>query len=228
MKIAIRLIAASVIALCCAFEAQAGQDSSTCINIANANLQCNGVDAQGRTMYTVTFSFSWVKPGTNFIRIHEGPSQGSTYVYPFTSPTQSASGKMYWWESPIRCFTIDVYDVLPNGKVVMCSRQYCVFAFCGGGGKDVVAGEITTPSLTLAPNPAMDVVNITVEVPSFDPAASIDIVDMNGNTVATIATAMEAGQTMIPADLPNLPSGSYMVRMQHANGMIVRQLQIVR
>jgi len=225
MKFVVNLLAVAIIGLCCSVQASAwSQAPNDCIT---ANEATTTVDCYYNGGFAVNFKFSAVKAGTNFIRIYQGRSQGSTFTYPFKTSSQTVSSSGGFGP---QCFTIDVYDVLPNGKVVKCSSEVCVPVFCGFEfAKDVVAGEMpTTPSLTLAPNPAMDVVNISVAVPSYDPNSAIELVDMTGNMVATLATGMAAGTTVIPADLPNLSNGVYMVRMLHVDGMVVQQLQIVR
>ena len=143
------------------------------------------------------------------------------------------------------CFTIDVYDVLPNGKVIKCSVNYCVRINCGGGdgftntalsggsnpGQSAIAGETTDSGaayVALAPNPAMDAVDVLIDIPSYDPASSLDIVDLSGNVVMTLATGMPQGQMIVPAQLNNVASGTYMVRMLHAGGSIVTPLQVIK
>lgn len=196
----------------------------------------------------MNFRFDYVKPGTNFIRISKSGQQGSTFTYPFKAQTQSVTGAEYmfwWWGSTEVCYNFDVYDVLPSGKVVKCSFQYCVYIDCGGFGETLnvrvkdnvpnqgsgIAGEATESGaayVALAPNPAMDVVEVLIDVPSYDPASSLDIVDLNGNVVATIATGMPQGQMIVPAQLNALASGTYIVRMKHAGEVVIQQLQVVR
>lgn len=233
MIIVRRLLLLCAITLSLATTAFAGrEDTSSCIRIGDYTIECVGPDSQGMMTYTVRFQFSYVKPGTNFIRIYESGTQGSVYTYPFKQNSQAVTFKRHQENWPWACFTIDVYDVLPNGKVVKCSTTFCNYFWCGNGWtKDVVAGQsqqVEVPTLALAPNPAMDVVDVSVGVPSYDPSSSLDILDMNGNVVATIATAMPQGSIEIPAQLDNLPSGVYMVRMTHVSGIVVSPLQVIR
>lgn len=217
------------------------------VNVGTYDVECLGQDAQGREKYRVNFKFDYVKPGTNFIRIYESGQQGTTHTYPFKNPKQSVSGAKDWWDlwwDPV-CFTIDVYDVLPTGKVVKCSIYYCVWVNCSGGGEtnsvrvkdnipsegSAIAGE-TSPNVAayvaVAPNPAMDVAEVLIDVPSYDPSSSLDIIDLNGNVVATLATGMPQGQMIVPAQLDALANGTYMVRMLHSSGVMVTRLQVVR
>lgn len=225
---------------------QAGFDTSSCIQISQVEIECLGMDNSGFVTYRVNFKFSFVKAGTNFIRIHEPGTAGTTHTYPFKLARQSVTGKRYFWDlwdDPV-CFTIDVYDVLPNGKVVKCSVNYCVWINCGGfdfrttpptdgsaPSSSAIAGETAESNasyVALAPNPAVDAVDVLVDVPSYDPASSLDIVDLNGNVVMTLATGMAKGEMVIPTQLNNVASGTYMVRMLHGGGSIVTPLQVIK
>lgn len=218
-----------------------------CIHVDFYEVECLSINSQGLVTYRVNFKFDYVKPGTNFIRIHESGLQGTTHTYPFRNTMQSVTGTMNSWDYPERCFTIDVYDVLPNGKVTKCSIIYCVWANCGGGESTLVdppnhqvgdqpyessvageTSEVGVAYVALAPNPATDAVEVLIDVPSYDPSASLDIIDLNGNVVASLATAMPQGALVIPAQLNNLPAGVYMVRMLHAGSSVVSPLQVIK
>lgn len=216
---------------------------NTCIRVTDADVFCQGSDAQGRKKYKVTFTLDKVRAGTNFIRIFESGQEGSTHTYPFKSTTQSVTGQKYASELALPVtFFIDVYDVLANGKVTKCSIGYCVSIGCGSNNREsAIAGELADESvigndartgahamIALAPNPAADVVEILMDVPSYDPSSTLDIIDLHGNVVATIATSLARGQMIIPAQLQDIPSGAYMVRLQSAGSTTVRQLHIIR
>lgn len=220
-------------ATCVSVDVKAGVISS-CINVTDVNVDCKGYTSQGMMRYEVSFSFNTVKAGTNFIRIRRGNNIGKVFTYPFKLANQiDTVTDVPWchWET----FYIDVYDVLPNGKVVKCTITYPVWLCCDGeepgNDKEVVAGETSesvVSNLVLAPNPAMDAVQVTLTVPSFDPSSSVDIVDMSGSVVATVAQGMAAGTTVIETSLFNLTTGSYMVRMLHPEGAVVMPLRVVR
>lgn len=235
MIIVIRLLLLCAVTLSLTATAFAVREdtASSCIRVADYEVDCLGYDNYGRMRYSVSFKFSYVKPGTNFIRIYRDSEAGQVHTYPFKGPRQTVTLSNCGccdWET----VTIDVYDVLPNGKVVKCRIYYDVFLCCedyyDGKRKDVVAGESisTTPSLTVAPNPASEAVNVTLSIPSYDPASSVDVVDMNGNVVATVAQGMAQGLTTVSAELLDLPAGMYMVRMTHVSGIAVVPLQVIR
>lgn len=208
-------------------------DTSSCIRVADYTVECLGYDNNGSMRYSVSFKFSYVKPGTNFIRVYQENGRGAVHTYPFKAASQSAvfvNCGCCEWES----ITIDVYDVLPNGKVVMCRVQTEVFLCCEGyydkSSMDVVAGrsDFTAPSVSLAPNPASESVQVTMNVPAFDANSTVDIIDVTGNVVATVATGMDKGLTIVAAELYNIPVGTYMVRIQHTGGTMVTPLKVVR
>ncbi len=216
---------------------------NTCIRVTDADVTCQGSDAQGRKKYKVTFTFDNVRTGTNFIRIYESGQEGSTYTYPFHSTSQSVTGMKYASELALPVtFSIDVYDVLASGKVTKCSIGYCVSIGCGSSSREsAITGEQAdesvigndaqtgaTAMIALAPNPAADVVEILMDIPSYDPQSTLDIIDLHGNVIVTIATSLARGQMVIPAQLQSIPSGTYMVRLQSAGTIVVRQMNIVR
>lgn len=77
-------------------------------------------------------------------------------------------------------------------------------------------------------NPAADVVEILMDIPSYDPSSTLDIIDLHGNVIVTIATSLARGQMIIPAQLHGIPSGTYMVRLQSAGTIVVGQMNIIR
>lgn len=234
MNIVRKLLLLCTIALSLTTTAYSFQvDTSTCIRVVDYEVECLGYDNNGNMRYEVSFKFSNVRPGTNFIRVYQDNGRGATHTFPFKAARQLAvfvNCGCCEWES----LTIDVYDVLPNGKVVMCRVQTEVFLCCDGYydgfGKDVVAGgsDFTAPAVSLAPNPASEAVQVNLSVPSFDPNSSLDIIDINGNVVVTVAKGMNKGLTVLAAELYNLPVGTYMVRMLHSGGTIVTPLQVIR
>ncbi|MDZ4746425.1 MAG: LamG-like jellyroll fold domain-containing protein [bacterium] len=210
--------------------------NNACIRVTDDAVTCQGADAQGRRQYTVKFTFDKVKAGTNFIRIYEDGLQGETFTYPFASTRQVVTGKRTAADLTLPIvFNVDVYDVLANGKVEKCSLRHCMTILCGQSKEaaetnEPIAGEQPTVAaiMALAPNPASDVVEILLSIPYLDPSSSLDIIDMHGSIVATIATAMTRGDMIIPTHVSTLVNGMYMVRMLHAGGTLVVPLQVVR
>lgn len=205
-----------------------------CINVADVNVECFEYYGESRVTYEVSFKFKNVSKSTNFIRIYRNQSEGSTFTFPFKEARQKVTVRRNHcgWEQ----FTIDVYNIQPNGKAKMCRTTYSVWLCCEGRkgfDKDVVAGEsqvfdVPAASLTLAPNPASDMVSISVDVPENDPMGVIDIVDITGNVVATLATGLSEGSTTFSAETLELEAGTYLIRMLHLNSITVRQLKVIR
>lgn len=242
MKHLVQLLLVCGIIVTAATTVSAG-GGGDCAVLDDVSYECTGTDGAGRLTFTVSFDFGYVRTGTNFIRIYEYGQQGTTVTFPFTRAVQTLTSRHYWWEiffNPVT-FYIDVYDVMPNGKVVKCSTGTGLWINCGGpvmrpiegagSGPAAIAGETAQDGnafVALAPNPATDVTEVLVDVPSYDPASSLDIIDLNGKVVASIATGMAQGQMIVPVQLNDLATGTYMVRMLHSSGTLVTPLQVIR
>jgi len=224
------LVLLCVMATCVSVEMQANH----CANVDGVNVDCLGYDNQGRMRYELSWKFNSVRQGASFIRIFRGSARGKVFGVPFKTTRQIDTIKSYTycdWE----LFTIEVSSINALGKVERCYYSKWVYLCCDGENpgqdKQVVAGEptfVVASDVTVAPNPATDVAQITLTVPSYDPSSSVDIVDMNGVVVAHVSEAMMQGVTVVDTDLLDLPSGSYMVRMLHAEGAVVAPLRVVR
>ncbi|MDZ4744873.1 MAG: T9SS type A sorting domain-containing protein [bacterium] len=87
---------------------------------------------------------------------------------------------------------------------------------------------LTAASVVSVPNPATDETDVILSMPYDDANASVDIVDLNGQVVATIASGLKAGQTTVNANLHGMASGTYMLRLRHTGGLISEPIRIVR
>lgn len=229
-----------VLALACILSANAfaqrpdeGGGDDACVQILDYTVEPHEYYG-GDVQYDISFLLS-TGTNNNYIRIHQDGEQGETFSVPFHDERQVVSvltcGCIFGdW------FSFDVYDVLPNGKVVMCSVSEWI-SFSGeqlvnpGKPHEGTSGNgqwSVVSDMTISPNPASETASISYVVPFDDPASTVDIIDAQGNTVATVARALVAGSTVSSANLQNLPVGAYTVRMRHANGQVVQQLRIIR
>jgi len=89
-------------------------------------------------------------------------------------------------------------------------------------------GVITSASVVSVPNPAADYADITLSMPYDDATALVDIVDVNGNVVATVTSGLKAGETTVSADLQSVPAGAYVLRLRHAGGVVSHAIRVMR
>lgn len=83
-------------------------------------------------------------------------------------------------------------------------------------------------NLTLAPNPASDLVNLQIEgsEQSFD--SEISILDQSGRLISTFDHTVIKGDSNIEISTNTLSSGNYMVKIRSAEGVLTRKLIIIK
>jgi hypothetical protein len=97
---------------------------------------------------------------------------------------------------------------------------------------DVVAGDETspfTPELIAYPNPAEDAFTVEAAIP-YAGTVTVTLHDAVGRNVMTLFTGEVSNNTMLPieANVANLPSGAYVVKIQAANDVHLVTPLIVR
>lgn len=160
---------------------------------------------------------------------------------PPACPTVSTSNR------PIEC--VDTIKFCVKYTVLICPELRCDTVICyriirkcrtGGPNAGVNlgstefestlndAGIITAASVVSVPNPATDYAEITVSMPYDDATATVDLVDVNGRIVATVATGLSAGQSTVTADLKSVLTGTYMLRLRHSGGLVSEPIRVMR
>lgn len=85
-----------------------------------------------------------------------------------------------------------------------------------------IANTERAGKVIIAPNPAHDRVNITLD--NVIGATYLSIVSIEGKTI--LKKAVDATQKNIEVALPNLPTGTYLVNIHHTDGVITERLLI--
>lgn len=160
---------------------------------------------------------------------------------PPACPTVSASNR------PIECTDTITFCVKYTVKIcpeLRCDTVICytIVRKCRSGGPNAgvnpgsfdlgtslnEVGIITSASVISVPNPATDYADITLSMPSDDATALVDIVDVSGNVVATVATGLQAGETTVSANLRDVAAGTYVLRLRHAGGVVSHAIRVMR
>ena len=83
-------------------------------------------------------------------------------------------------------------------------------------------------NLTLAPNPAIDLVNLQIEGSdnSFD--SEISVLDQTGRLISKIDYKISKGNSNVELSTVDLQSGNYFVKIQSSEGIITRKLIIIK
>lgn len=76
------------------------------------------------------------------------------------------------------------------------------------------------------PNPARENINLAVSSPNAG-KATIKVIDMNGKTVATVSTALVAGDNSVQVKTAALNAGSYYIKLITSDG-VVKTVQFVK
>jgi hypothetical protein len=79
---------------------------------------------------------------------------------------------------------------------------------------------ISSSDVSVFPNPASDVLNVTV---NLDEVANVELVDLTGKVVATQTVSNQGTATFNTA---NLSSGLYIVSIQTANGVVTQKVLV--
>jgi len=74
-----------------------------------------------------------------------------------------------------------------------------------------------TEALTVYPNPAFDVINLNISMTKAS-SANVQIIDMTGRTVNNLMLNLNAGEQRVSLPVTNLPTGTYMIRLNAASG----------
>lgn len=88
--------------------------------------------------------------------------------------------------------------------------------------------EMATANLTISPNPGKDVVRTSFTL-TEQTNVSIEVVDMLGKVVKTIANkSFAAGSHEVPANISELASGLYLVKLTTEKGSTTERLSVVK
>jgi len=77
--------------------------------------------------------------------------------------------------------------------------------------------------LDLAPNPATDITYLSVGIQTYQ-KINISLIDILGRTVRTYETKSSLGSNKFPIDISNIPSGTYLIRMDIDDQVAVRKI----
>ena len=93
---------------------------------------------------------------------------------------------------------------------------------------DVVEVNNLQLSLTLAPNPASELVTLQIEdvENSFD--AEISVLDQTGRLISKLERNISKGSSQVELSTVDLQSGNYIVKIQSAEGIATRKLIIIQ
>ena len=90
----------------------------------------------------------------------------------------------------------------------------------------VLNAESGAPRISVSPNPAMDMVTVTV--PSSSSAAEITIMDVAGKTLMTQEVNASRDNASIQLDLTSLPEGLYYIRYGNStDGFTTQMIQLL-
>lgn len=131
----------------------------------------------------------------------------------------------------VRCDTVICYRIIRKCRTGGPNAGANLGELDQGGYQESTLNEYTPISqagIVTVPNPVLDHADITLVMPEDDASATADIIDVNGNVVATIITGLSAGETVIPVNMQMLASGMYLVRLRHATGMVSQPLHVIR
>lgn len=128
----------------------------------------------------------------------------------------------------LRCDTVICYRIIRKCRTGGANAGVRLGTFEVEASLNDGSGIITAASVVSVPNPATDYADITLSMPYDDATASVDIVDVNGHVVATVATGLRGGETTISADLQGVASGTYMLRLRHAGGLVSEPIRVMR
>jgi PKD repeat protein len=107
----------------------------------------------------------------------------------------------------------------PSGNTRVVSRLVVVSEEGAVG----IAEESNIPGLSLYPNPASDVINLSWDATNL---RSIKVYSLTGREVA--AVSISSSQRSVAVDIRQLPQGMYFVRMETTTGSAVKKVNIVR
>lgn len=116
--------------------------------------------------------------------------------------------------------TLQIADVLEGGFKVQTSQA---------GGKRLISSTSNGLALvSISPNPTADVLHVVYTLGDAG-WTELSLLDIRGNVVQSLTRSVQsAGEQSVQSSLKNIPSGTYMLRLESGGEVVTRRVEVVR